>query len=94
MIETNKCCRICNSSNLTEVINLGEQALTGVFVKDGRTVEKFNMSLSMCDDCGLVQINEVYDLDLLYGDGYGYESSLNSSMKHFIVVPKFLRGPN
>ena len=80
MIETNKCCRICNSSNLTEVINLGEQALTGVFVKDGRTVEKFNMSLSMCDDCGLVQINEVYDLDLLYGDGYGYESSLNSSM--------------
>ena len=77
MIETNKCCRICNSSNLTEVINLGEQALTGVFVKDGRTVEKFNMSLSMCDDCGLVQINEVYDLDLLYGDG-----SINIFLTH------------
>ncbi len=80
MIEINKCCRICKSSNLTEVIHLGKQALTGVFVKDGSSVEKFNMSLSICDDCGLVQINEVYDLDLLYGDGYGYESSLNSSM--------------
>jgi hypothetical protein len=79
-ININKHCRICESSNLTNVINLGNQALTGVFENDGDLVQKFNMSLSICDNCGLTQINEVYDLNLLYGDGYGYESSLNASM--------------
>ena len=79
-IKINKKCRVCKSKNLKQVINLDNQALTGVFVGDGKSVEKFNMSLSMCLDCGLTQINEVYDLSLLYGDGYGYESSLNSSM--------------
>lgn len=79
-IKINKKCRVCKSENLKQVINLDNQALTGVFVEDGKSVEKFNMSLSMCLDCGLTQINEVYDLSLLYGDGYGYESSLNSSM--------------
>jgi hypothetical protein len=79
-IAINKTCRICRSNNLKTVINLGNQALTGVFIKDGNNVDKYNMSLSMCQDCGLTQINEIYDLDLLYGDGYGYESALNSSM--------------
>ena len=79
-IKINKNCRICNSTNLKNVIDLGNQALTGVFIEDGKSVGKYNMSLSMCQDCGLTQINEVYDLDLLYGDGYGYESALNASM--------------
>lgn len=85
-IKINKKCRVCKSKNLKQVINLGNQALTGVFVEDGKSVEKFNMSLSMCLDCGLTQINEVYDLSLLYGDGYGYESSLNSSMIEHLRV--------
>jgi hypothetical protein len=79
-IKINKNCRVCGSPDLKSVINLGQQSLTGVFINDGSTVDKYNMSLSMCKSCGLTQINEVYDLDLLYGDGYGYESALNSSM--------------
>lgn len=79
-IKINKKCRVCKSSDLETVINLGPQALTGVFVHEGESVSKLNMSLSMCKNCGLTQINEVYDLDLLYGEGYGYESALNSSM--------------
>ncbi len=84
-IKVNKSCRVCNSSNLETVIDLGNQALTGVFVEEGNSVNKFNMSLSMCKDCGLTQINEVYDLNLLYGDGYGYESALNSSMVNHLA---------
>ena len=79
-LKINKKCRVCESLNLINVFDLGPQALTGVFIPDGQSVNKFNMSLSMCKDCGLTQINEVYDLDLLYGEGYGYESALNSSM--------------
>ena len=79
-IEINKHCRVCSSSQLRTVIDLGSQALTGAFIEDGESVNKYNMSLSMSEECGLTQINEVYDLDLLYGDGYDYESALNSSM--------------
>lgn len=82
----NKECRICKLSNLKTVIDLGNQSLTGVFKKAGESVDKYNMSLSMCFDCGLTQINEVYDLDLLYGEGYGYESSLNSSMVDHLKI--------
>ena len=79
-IAINKTCRICRSNNLKTVINLGNQALTGVFIKDGNNVDKYNMSLSMCQDCGLTQINEIYDLDLLYGDGYGYDALRNDRL--------------
>ena len=77
-------CRVCNSSNLRNVFDLGSQALTGVFIKNGSEVPSYNVSLSSCQSCGLTQINEVYDLDLLYGEGYGYESSLNSSMSEHL----------
>ena len=76
-------CRICHSSLSRPVFDLGSQALTGLFVEDGASVERHKVSLSICvnPDCQLVQINEVYDLNLLYGDHYGYESSLNPSMR-------------
>lgn len=76
------CCRICGTGLSKPVLNLGKQALTGLFIKNGHAVEKHQVSLSIClnKKCQLVQINEVYDLNLLYGDHYGYESSLNSSM--------------
>lgn len=75
-------CRVCGHQELEPVLSLGELALTGVFIKKGADVPAFDISLSMCgnEKCGLVQLNEVYDQSLLYGDHYGYASRLNSSM--------------
>jgi hypothetical protein len=75
-------CRVCNGKLGEDVLNLNAQALTGIFVENGKDVATCEISLSMCENksCGLVQINQVYDLDLLYGDHYGYASGLNSSM--------------
>ena len=78
-MEINKC-RVCNSSNLETVIDLGPQALSGKFQEDGLSVKKENISLYMCSSCGLTQTKEIYDLDDLYNSGYGYESSLNQTM--------------
>ena len=75
-------CRVCNSEINDVVIDLKDQALTGVFVKDGTKVPKCDMTLGICSNnsCQLVQILQAYDLSLLYGDNYGYESSLNQLM--------------
>ncbi|MDB6089445.1 MAG: C-methyltransferase, partial [Gammaproteobacteria bacterium] len=77
-------CRICNSKELVEVLDLGSQALTGVF-PSSRTqqVTSGPLKLVKCfgkEGCGLLQLQHSYDLGELYGDNYGYRSGLNASM--------------
>lgn len=61
-------------------MNFGDLALTGVFEVDGVNVLRAPMSLSRCNDCGLVQLAHNYESEYLYGETYGYESHLNKSM--------------
>ncbi|MBT5716834.1 MAG: class I SAM-dependent methyltransferase [Betaproteobacteria bacterium] len=74
-------CKICGSTNLQEILNLGCLAFTGIFPKSiNDLVEKTPLRLVWCRDCTLVQIGDDYDLKMLYGDNYGYRSGLNPSM--------------
>ena len=80
-------CRICGNSDLLPILDLGEQALTGVFPKDrNEVVTSGPLALVKCNDegnsarCGLVQLKHSYRLDELYGHNYGYRSGLNPSM--------------
>ena len=74
-------CRVCNSENFEQVLDLGQQCLTGVFPKT--TKEKItsgSLDLLWCRRCGLLQLGHSYDLSEMYGDNYGYRSGLNQSM--------------
>ena len=74
-------CRISGSSNLINVLSLGEQYLTGVFPKSiNEEVSKGPLDLVWCPDSGLLQMKQSYSLDEMYGDNYGYRSGLNASM--------------
>ena len=78
-------CRICGNPDLVDVVDLGEQCLTGVFPRSRQqTVTKGPLTLAKCfggaDSCGLLQLRHSYDLKELYGLNYGYRSGLNSSM--------------
>lgn len=74
-------CRISGSSNLVNVLSLGEQYLTGVFPKNtDEVVSKGPLDLVWCPDSGLLQMKQSYSLDEMYGDNYGYRSGLNASM--------------
>ena len=74
-------CRISCSSNLVNVLSLGEQYLTGVFpTSRDQQVTKGPMDMVWCPDSGLVQMKQSYGLDEMYGDNYGYRSGLNQSM--------------
>ena len=74
-------CRLCNSTNLNEILNLGNLAFTGIFPEPvDNPIEKTPLRLMWCRDCTLVQIGDDYDLGMLYGDNYGYRSGLNPSM--------------
>ena len=79
-------CRICGNKNLISVFNLGFQALTGVFPKEkNQFVTNGPLELVKCmgdsiTTCGLLQLAHSYELSEMYGDNYGYRSSLNISM--------------
>ena len=80
-------CRVCGNTNLVPVLDLGIQALTGVFPKRAdESVGAGPLVLVKCWDdwdsevCGLVQLKHAFEADQLYGQNYGYRSGLNRSM--------------
>ena len=80
-----KQCRICGNGKLLEVLDLGVQALTGVFpATRAQGVTEGPLKLVKCTDasgcCGLLQLAHSYDHDEMYGTNYGYRSGINQSM--------------
>ncbi len=74
-------CRSCSSKDLKKCFSLGSQKFTGIFPKS--KFEKFpsgSLNLVFCKNCKLLQLNNSFDPDVMYGDNYGYMSSLNQSM--------------
>jgi len=84
-----KSCRICGSTALTPVINLGDQNLQGSFVKPGKELppaRKIPLSLVRCDPtkdekaCGLLQMEHTVPPEILYS-AYWYRSGTNNTMR-------------
>lgn len=80
-------CRICGNKELVQVLDLGEQMLTGVFpANHNEKVTVGPLRLVKCHSetnqhhCGLLQLAHSYDLAEMYGKNYGYRSGLNKSM--------------
>jgi len=74
-------CRSCGKQ-LTAIFDLGIQSLTGIFPRTKNEIKKEGpVNLMGCfSGCGLVQLKQSYSADHMYGENYGYRSSLNSSM--------------
>ncbi len=84
-----KTCRICGSSALTKVIDLGEQYLQGSFIKPGKEsppLRKIPTKLVRCDPtidekaCGLLQAEASVPPVILYS-AYWYRSGTNRTMR-------------
>lgn len=78
-------CRICGNTQLERVLDLGEQMLTGVFLREKNAkVTTGPLRLVKCvggtQVCGLLQLEHSYELGEMYGANYGYRSGLNVSM--------------
>lgn len=81
-----KRCRVGDSDHLISVLNLGVQALTGVFPKSAdQKVTEGPLELVLCPDSGLLQLKHTYEPSEMYGDNYGYRSGLNQSMVNHLT---------
>ncbi len=76
-----KNCRSCKSKKLTNLYTLGKQTLTGIFPpKKNAKITKGELSMIICNNCRLLQLEHNFDANEMYGVNYGYMSSLNKSM--------------
>jgi NDP-4-keto-2,6-dideoxyhexose 3-C-methyltransferase len=78
-------CHVCGSPDLRSLLDLGKQALTGVFPRTReQKLTEGPLEIVKCfggaDACGLVQLRHTYEPTEMYGGDYGYRSSLNKSM--------------
>lgn len=74
-------CRVGGGGDLVSVLNLGMQALTGVFPKSPNdTIGEGPLELVWSPNSGLLQLKHSFQPSEMYGENYGYRSGLNQSM--------------
>lgn len=80
-------CRSCGSDAVTSVIEFGETPLADRLLTDVTLHEPepiVPLTLGFCPDCGLAQIRETVDPEVLFFDEYPYFSSVSPSLlEHF-----------
>lgn len=85
-------CRVCGSSSLKKVIDLGPQYLQGSFVKPGKempSTRKIDCTLVRCNPekdenaCGLLQMEHSVPPEILYA-AYWYRSGTNATMRNHL----------
>ena len=86
-------CRVCGSSHLTPVIDLGAQYLQGSFVKKDTLMpptRRLPTQLVRCDvttnenGCGLLQLAHSFPPEILYAN-YWYRSGTNQTMRQHLA---------
>jgi len=88
-IKKRNTCRVCGSSALKKVIDLGPQYLQGSFVKPGKempSTRRIPCTIVRCnpeadeDACGLLQMEHSVPPEILYA-AYWYRSGTNNTMR-------------
>jgi len=77
-----KKCRSCSNRNLKTAFDIGSQKLSGIFPdnKTQKNVPEGSLAMVFCDNCKLLQLENSFDANIMYGNNYGYMSALNNSM--------------
>jgi len=87
-------CRVCNGPRLLQSLQFGHFASCGIFPHSFEdSVSNGELTLMICEECLLVQLDRNFDLDSLFREDYGYESALNRSMvSHLNDLASFALG--
>src|SRR4051812_36754742 len=76
-------CRSCGSSNLHEVLDLGETPIANALVDASvasATDNHYPLGLMFCSACSLVQLTFELPAEAIFGDDYPYYSSFSDEL--------------
>ena len=91
----------CGSSALTEIIDFGDVALAGAFLKKEEfpKEKKYPLALIFCKDCYVLQVRKHIDPEILFATDFYFSSAIKTLRDHFAkyasdVVSRFLPDPS
>lgn len=94
---TRESCAFCNSRSIEQVLDLGEVALAGAFVKPEQFSDEqhFPLRVFFCNDCFALQLLDIPDTKVLFENYFYFSSAIQSLREHFLdyaseVVSRFL----
>lgn len=79
-------CRVCDSNQLIEVLDLGRQPAANAYIAPGDLhleEPKFPLTLNLCTNCGQAQLGHVVPADHLYRSYMFYTSTSQTMTEHF-----------
>ena len=93
-------CAFCGHDDLNQVIDFGEVALAGAFLKqsDFQQERKFPLRVCFCPKCHAVQVTDKVDPALMFANYFYFSSAIRTLREHFVdyateVVARFLDQP-
>ena len=78
-------CAFCDSGRLSLVMNFGQVALAGGFLKKDKfaSEKKFPLRVCFCNDCFAVQVIDRVPTDMLFCNYFYFSSSIETLRDHF-----------
>ena len=93
-------CAFCGHDDLNEVIDFGEVALAGAFLKqsDFQQERKYPLRVCFCPKCHAVQVTDKVDPAIMFANYFYFSSAIRTLREHFVdyateVVARFLDQP-
>ena len=85
-IKSEYVCSFCSKRNLELIMDFGEMALAGAFLKPEhfKAEKKFPMRVCFCKNCFAVQIIDIIPPNTLFKDYFYFSSSIKTLRDHFI----------
>jgi SAM-dependent methyltransferase len=79
------CCSFCDSRDMGLIMDFGDVALAGAFLKPEQfaTEKKYPMRLYFCRDCYAVQVTDKVDAQVLFQDYFYFSSAIGTLREHF-----------
>ena len=90
----NNQCRICRGQNLTKFLDLEDQPLANAFLKKedlGADEPKYPLRVFFCQDCGLSQLTDIVDPNILFRDYVYFSSGMPRLSEHFRTYARQVR---
>jgi methylation protein EvaC len=90
VIRESICCSFCNSLSMTEVMDFGEVALAGGFLKPNQFLEEsfYPLRLFFCQECYAIQLINKVSAQILFKEYFYFSSSIQTLKDHFVEYAK------
>lgn len=80
-----KKCRSCREKKLDILFSLGKMCFTGKFANNPiKSIPSDKLTLVICKNCKLVQLDRNFNPKFLYSKDYGYRTGINDTMTNHV----------